>query len=215
MGEFSNPEMCKLTEQVIFMDPYYDAPINRWTSPMLDDDVRELRADDEARLATAELRRKFLGQPEALIHGDLHTGSLMVTQETTYAIDSEFAFYGPMGFDIGKILGNFLLGYFAIDGHATNEDHRTEQRQWLLNSAEKVRSKFCGRARASIVLNALHSVHFVEKASSVHLSIVSLCCCELILLHQGLNGDSNPESVSTVAYTLCDIGLALIQGKIP
>lgn len=143
MGQFSNPEMCKLTEQVIFMDPYYDAPLNRWTSPMLDDDVHELQADDEARLATAELRRKFLSQPEALIHGDLHTGSLMVTQNTTYAIDSEFAFYGPMGFDIGKIIGNFLLGYFAVDGYSTTEDPRTEQRQWLLDSAEKVCSKFC------------------------------------------------------------------------
>ena len=62
---------------------------------------------------------RFIEQAQALLHGDLHTGSLMVTQDTTYAIDPEFAYYGPMAFDVGKIIVNLLLCFFALDGHAS------------------------------------------------------------------------------------------------
>ena len=34
-------------------------------------------------------------------------------------IDPEFAYYGPMAFDVGKILANLLLCFFAVDGHAS------------------------------------------------------------------------------------------------
>lgn len=40
-------------------------------------------------------------------------------EETTYVIDPEFAYYGPMAFDVGKILANLLLAFFACDGHAS------------------------------------------------------------------------------------------------
>ncbi len=46
---------------------------------------------------------------EALIHGDLHTGSVMVGGGRTVAIDPEFAFYGPVGFDLGAIWANAVI----------------------------------------------------------------------------------------------------------
>ena len=63
----------------------------------------------------------------------MHTGSLMVTQDTTYAIDAEFAVYGPIAFDVGKFLANLLLAFFALDGHCTAKEQRSQQRQWLLH----------------------------------------------------------------------------------
>ena len=48
----------------------------------------------------------------------------MVTRESTQAIDPEFAFYGPMGFDIGAFLGNLILAYFSQDGHADQANDR-------------------------------------------------------------------------------------------
>lgn len=36
----------------------------------------------------------------------------MVDETSTYVIDSEFSFYGPMGFDIGAFIGNLWLNYF-------------------------------------------------------------------------------------------------------
>lgn len=67
---------------------------------------------------------RFCERAQALIHGDLHTGSVMVTQDSTQVIDPEFAFYGPMGFDIGAFLGNLILAFFAQDGHANQENDR-------------------------------------------------------------------------------------------
>lgn len=67
---------------------------------------------------------RFIEQAQSLIHGDLHTGSIMVTPESTQVIDSEFAFYGPMGYDIGAFLGNLILAFFAQDGHADEHNNR-------------------------------------------------------------------------------------------
>jgi len=67
---------------------------------------------------------RFIERAQALIHGDLHTGSVMVTRESTQVIDPEFAFYGPMGFDVGAFLGNLILAFFAQDGHADEANDR-------------------------------------------------------------------------------------------
>ena len=44
----------------------------------------------------------------------------MMTESDTRIIDPEFAFFGPMGFDVGAVLGNLLMSYFSQDGHATS-----------------------------------------------------------------------------------------------
>ena len=82
---------------------------------------------------------------EALIHGDLHTGSIMVTAEDTRVIDPEFAFIGPMGFDVGAVIGNLLLAYFAQGGHEAAPGARDAYREWILGQAEKVWSEFHDR----------------------------------------------------------------------
>ena len=75
---------------------------------------------------------KFVQQRQALLHGDLHTGSLMVTADTTYVIDAEFAFAGPIAFDVAKMVANLLIAFFAGGGLQTAEQPRTAQRRWLL-----------------------------------------------------------------------------------
>jgi 5-methylthioribose kinase len=41
----------------------------------------------------------------------LHTGSIMVTDDDTRVIDPEFAWYGPMAFDVGMMLANFWMSF--------------------------------------------------------------------------------------------------------
>ena len=74
-----NHALCKITEDLIFTDPYRVAEQNRWTTPWLDATAARFREDLEAHVAISRLKLKFMGAPEALIHGDLHTGSIMVT----------------------------------------------------------------------------------------------------------------------------------------
>ena len=131
-----NTALCKITEDLIFTEPYMVHDNNWWTSPQLDDIAAAIRADAPLKRAVSRLKRKFMGSAEALIHGDLHTGSIMVTEDDTRVIDPEFAFYGPMGFDTGAFVGNLLLNYFSQDGHATEADDRSAYKAWVLETAE-------------------------------------------------------------------------------
>ncbi|XP_078428544.1 S-methyl-5-thioribose kinase [Wolffia australiana] len=133
VAEFcGNVELCRLTEQVIFSDPYKVTQHNRWTAPHLDEDARAIREDGSLKLEIAGLKSMFCERSQALIHGDLHTGSIMVTVDSTQVIDPEFAFYGPMGFDIGAFLGNLMLAFFAQDGHAKMDADREQYKKWIL-----------------------------------------------------------------------------------
>ena len=131
-----NSKLCKITEDLVFTDPYRIANLNRWTSPQLDAVAARFRFDAPLKLAVQELKWIFLTRGEALLHGDLHTGSVMVTQEDTRIIDPEFAFFGPMGFDIGAFMANLLLAYFAQAGQAGPDDDRIAYREWILDTLE-------------------------------------------------------------------------------
>src|SRR6202521_4410625 len=78
-----NTELFKITEDLVFTDPYRQAKLNRWTSPELDETAASFRRDTDLKIAVQRLKFKFLSTAEALIHGDLHSGSVMVTPEET------------------------------------------------------------------------------------------------------------------------------------
>ena len=130
-----NDALVRITVDLIFTDPYREAERNRWTSPQLDDVAAAFRADPRLRIAVARLGYKFLTNTQALIHGDLHSGSVMVTETDTRVIDPEFALYGPIGFDLGAFLGNLLISYFSQSGHATANAPRTTFGEWILTQA--------------------------------------------------------------------------------
>ncbi len=140
-----NVMLWKITEDLIFTDPYRIAALNRWTSPQLDADAQAVREDIALKIAISELKEKFLCSAEAMIHGDLHTGSIMVTAESTKVIDPEFVMYGPMGFDTGAVIGNLLLSFFSQDGHAESPGARRDYQDWILQQAEAVWSEFTTR----------------------------------------------------------------------
>jgi 5-methylthioribose kinase len=137
-----NHALCKITEDLIFTDPYRAAAQNRWTSPWLDATAARFRADLDAHVAISRLKLKFLNAPEALIHGDLHTGSIMVTESETRVIDPEFAFYGPMGFDLGAVIGNLIMAYLASAGHERSPGERRAFEAWLGGTIESVWGEF-------------------------------------------------------------------------
>jgi len=126
-----NVELCDITESLVFSDPYFDAPMNRHTTPQLDGVVAKIRADRDLKVEAQRLKHLFAANAETLLHGDLHSGSIMVTDGETRIIDPEFAFYGPMAFDVGMLLANFWMAYFAQAGHE-GDGSRDSMRAYLL-----------------------------------------------------------------------------------
>src|SRR5258707_1716578 len=126
-----NTELCKITKDLVFTDPYPIAKLNRWTTPQLDDLALAFRHDGALKTVAQRLKLKFLTSAEALIHGDLHSGSIMATPEDTRVIDAEFAFYGPMGFDIGAVIGNLLLSYASHEVRTSDPVARADFRGYL------------------------------------------------------------------------------------
>jgi 5-methylthioribose kinase len=146
VARFINPDLCKLTEDVIFSEPYQaDAPNNRH-NPLLDAaQIAALRANPEVLREVRWLKWSFMTRAEALVHGDLHTGSIMVTHTRTWVIDPEFAFYGPMGFDIGAVLGNLVLSYAAHLAHSPDPQQRASYQEYLLQTIDQVWGAFAQR----------------------------------------------------------------------
>jgi 5-methylthioribose kinase len=132
----ANKPLVRITVDLIFADPYFVSARNRHTSPQLDEIVSDLRRDGPLKVAAARFGQKFLSEAQALIHGDLHSGSVMVTENDSRVIDPEFAFYGPIGFDLGAFFGNLLLNWYSQPGHSTPNDDRVAYREWILQQAK-------------------------------------------------------------------------------
>jgi 5-methylthioribose kinase len=135
--QFINPELCKITEDLIFDHPFTDAETNNF-NPLIHDTVKQIWHNNALLFEVALLREKFLTHAQALLHGDLHTGSIFITQRSTKVIDPEFAYYGPMGFDIGAVIANLLLNFAGQEAWITDKAARDTFRDYLLQTVLEV-----------------------------------------------------------------------------
>ncbi len=137
----ANTALADITETLVFSDPYTQAAQNRCT-PGLEPHAARLRADRDMKVAAQAMKQAFVTKAETLVHGDLHSGSIMVTHEDTQVIDPEFAIYGPFGLDPGMLTANYLLAYFAQSGHEDAAHGRDAMRAWLLDVIRDTWSTF-------------------------------------------------------------------------
>ncbi|MGD0490478.1 MAG: S-methyl-5-thioribose kinase [Steroidobacteraceae bacterium] len=140
-----NKPLIRITVDLIFAEPYFAADRNRHTSPQLDEAAAQLRRDALLKVRAARFGQKFLTEAQALVHGDLHSGSVMVTDTDTRVIDPEFAFYGPIGFDLGAFFGNLLLNWYSQFGYESPGDDRSAHRAWILGQVQVFWTSFRSR----------------------------------------------------------------------
>ncbi|MBT3213482.1 MAG: S-methyl-5-thioribose kinase [Deltaproteobacteria bacterium] len=149
VSKYINYDLCKITEDFVFTTPYEKHETNVYNPELTEEDLNFIQQDRDLKIAVAEMKYKFMNNAESLLHGDLHIGSIMVNENETYVIDPEFAFYGPMGFDVGALIGNLLMSYFS-------HEHRQQllgrepydYRKWLLDTIESVWIKFAEKFEA-------------------------------------------------------------------
>ncbi|RAL26883.1 S-methyl-5-thioribose kinase [Thermoflavimicrobium daqui] len=139
--QFINPELCKITEDLVFTDPFFDHETNDFPTEIREA-VEQLWNDSELRHEVAKLKFQFLTQAEALLHGDLHTGSIFVTPESTKVIDPEFSFFGPIGFDLGQFFANIILSYLSQEAHILSSKERKQYQSYLVDTLKQTWSSF-------------------------------------------------------------------------
>nr|WP_276206770.1 S-methyl-5-thioribose kinase [Fictibacillus aquaticus] len=144
---FINPELCEITEDLVYTEPFNDCfgrndvftSNQEWVAA-------EIYGDDQLRLEAAKLKFQFMTNAQALLHGDLHTGSVFVTEKETKVIDPEFAFYGPMGYDVGNVIANLMFAWANGNAVIKDEKKRSEYIAWLeqtiIDVVDLFRSKF-------------------------------------------------------------------------
>jgi len=152
-SQFINPHLCKITEDFVYSNPYMDSPENNW-NPLVNDEVEAVRQNANLKIAIAGLKEDFMTKGQALIHGDLHTGSIMLNERDTRVIDPEFAFYGPMGFDIGAVLENLVLNYLSHFAHTLDPEIRCEYQAYLLDTIREIWTQFAAKFDRLWVENA-------------------------------------------------------------
>ncbi|MGD0878384.1 MAG: S-methyl-5-thioribose kinase [Anaerolineales bacterium] len=140
-ANYINPYLSKIQEDFVFTNPFMESPENHW-NPEIDAAVQNVRKNSQLKLAIAEMKESYMTHAQCLIHSDLHTGSIMLNQNDTRVIDPEFAFYGPMGFDVGALLENLVLNYLSHFAHTQDLHERVEYQEYLLDMLRKVWNEF-------------------------------------------------------------------------
>lgn len=138
MKHFINPQLCEITEDLVYTEPYNDLKKRNHVFGPNEEFVREqLYEDEKLHLVVAQQKFAFMNHAQALIHGDLHTGSIFVTPESTYVFDPEFVFYGPIGYDVGNIIANLIFAWCNADALGDRDFAG-----WLEKSVEELVDQF-------------------------------------------------------------------------
>ena len=191
-AKFYNPDLCKITEDLVFTHPYKDVRQRNILLPENADWLKKKFYEDSDLIArVAALKEKFNNYPQGLIHGDLHSGSIFVKNENEETkikiIDPEFAFYGPIAYDLGNVLAHFIFaqGYAKYSTlFVDKEKQRTDFLSWLENVKNNLFKFFHVFAKDFLVKNIKNPIYqneifidnYIEK---IKIDAVSFCGTEL------------------------------------
>lgn len=138
---FINPQLCEIQEDFVYTNPYMESEENKW-NPLIDAEVQAIRSNSELKLAIIEMKMDYMTHAEALIHSDLHTGSIMLNEKDTRVIDPEFSFFGPMAYDVAALLQNLVLNYLSHFAHTPDATKRADYQQYLLETIRDIWNLF-------------------------------------------------------------------------
>ena len=193
---FVNIDMCDISEDLVFTEPYNDYKKQNIIIEENMSFVEELIYNNSKLIGeVAKLRNNYMNNAQSLIHGDLHSGSIFVNQDGMKVIDPEFAFYGPMGYDIGNVIGNL---FFPL---AKNEYYEQDKlfSQWLNETIvaiyNQVKEKLEQGFKEKVTLDIYQNPLFVENyINEVMADTLGYAGTEII---RRTIGDSKVKEIST------------------
>jgi 5-methylthioribose kinase len=143
-ARYMNPHLNKLQEDFVYTNPFMESSENKW-NPLIDAEVRAVRADSALKIQIAEMKEAYTTHAEALIHADLHTGSIMLNETDTRVIDPEFCYFGPISYDVAALLQNLVLNYLSHYGHTEDRAQRADYQGYLLGMIRDIWNGFAAR----------------------------------------------------------------------
>ncbi|WP_372713480.1 S-methyl-5-thioribose kinase [Ilyobacter sp.] len=139
---FVNVEMRNIMENVAFVKDYLNDGTQR-------DDTHEaivkwIWRQEVVQLETLKSRDIFMKKGQCLVHGDLHTSNVLISEKNIKVIDMEYTFMGPFSADMGYFLANFIFAYSAL---MVREDCSTRERlsyaKYILETIEETFNNYC------------------------------------------------------------------------
>lgn len=190
--EHINPELCEITEKLVFTDPFYNAKSNNIDSYMVPFMEEHIWNDTELLRNVIKLKFYFMNHAEALLHGDLHTGSIFINNVNIKVIDPEFSFYGPIAYDIGVLLANLIMNYESVQMRCSNNALKNKHKTFLISAIEDVidlfRNKFLKFAKVCTnqVLIQQTPVFLEDYVDDIISNAAGIAGCEMIRRTVGL-----------------------------
>lgn len=89
------------------------------------------------------LENKFMEDKECLIHTDLHSSNIMISTDDVRIIDGEFAGFGPLAQDFGRLTASLSLNYISWFGDSDRTaEEKADFHNYLLTTIEDLYSTF-------------------------------------------------------------------------
>jgi S-methyl-5-thioribose kinase len=198
--KFINIELCDISEDLVFTEPYYNYKNrNIHTEENASFIQKVLYEDDVLKEEVGLLRNNFMNNAQALVHGDLHSGSIFINENGIKVIDPEFAFYGPMGYDIGNVIGNL---FFAWAYAEVQDTKNTKFIEWISSTIEKVldlsMTKIKEHLTANVKLPLYNSIFLEKYVTSIREDSIGYAGTEIV---RRTVGDSKVQEI----YALEDL----------
>lgn len=213
-----NVDMCEISERLVFTEPYLNRQgLNNYQTENEEFVQSELYQDTKLHLEIAKLKNQFMNKSESMIHGDLHGGSIFINEEDIKVFDPEFAFYGPMGYDIGNVIGNLIISY-VTSVFIKDEESYTN---WLNNSIVETMDTFVKTYEANFLTDVNTPMFDTEDFKEAYLTAIysdtlGYAATEMIRRTVGvakvwdLDLNKNHESMAAIERVIVRIGKQFI-----
>ena len=140
---YVNPVMCSITDRLVFNEPYSNLLHSNIITPGNEQYFEErLYNNEPLKYETALLKEGFQSKRQCLIHGDLHSGSIFVTKDSTMVLDPEFAIMGPGGYDLGNVIAHLFFAYMNAAYTETDEQKKKEFQSWIKKTVTEIYEQF-------------------------------------------------------------------------
>ena len=161
--QFINSDMCDISEDLVFTEPYNDYKNRNIISKENQKFVEKYLYQNEVLIGeVGKLRNNYMNNAQSLLHGDLHSGSIFINQEGMKVIDPEFAFYGPMGYDIGNVIGNLFFPLIKKEMYEGSSQFTQWLRETISQIIDLVKEKLIREFNKQVTLGIYLNSYFIE-----------------------------------------------------